>query len=121
MTIKTDEIRDQAGTGPVSLYLQTASRLLCKMTNAAVVDSSLNVSSSVDNGTADWTINFTNDFDDVDTVYSLSFYGALQGDKDLSVTGTLSVSSATIESQNNSGTNSETGTGSYTTGFGDLA
>jgi hypothetical protein len=56
-----DTLANEAGTGPTELTGQSAAKAWIKSSNE-VVDNSFNISSGVDNGTGDYTFNFTNSF-----------------------------------------------------------
>lgn len=57
--LNVDTIADKAGTGPVALTKQHAAKAWCH-TSDDVIDDSFNFSSSTDNATGDYTVNFTN-------------------------------------------------------------
>ena len=61
--LNVDTIADKAGTGPVGLTKQNGAKCFACADNAGVVFSpSLNIASSVDNGTGDYSHTFTNVF-----------------------------------------------------------
>lgn len=57
---QTNTISDAAGTGPATLTKQSAAKAWLYGTSAAAVSDSLNISSGTDNGTGDYTYNYTN-------------------------------------------------------------
>ena len=61
-------ISDLAGTGPVTLTKQSASKVWVKYTtvSSTAADNSFNVSSLTDQGTGQTDINFTNNMDSAD-------------------------------------------------------
>ena len=63
--IRTDTISASNGTGPVTLTKQSASKMWCNQDNGTTINQSLNVSSLTDNGTGDYTHNFTSNFANV--------------------------------------------------------
>lgn len=84
--IKAAAISNLAGTGPITLTGQTAAKarlIYNAITNT--VNGSENISSVTDNGTGDFTQNYTNAFTDTtsytfigivgDNSFNLSFYG----------------------------------------------
>ncbi len=60
--LRVTTISDTAGTGPVTLTKQSASKMWVNQDNGTTINDSLNVSSLTDNGTGDYTENFTNNF-----------------------------------------------------------
>ena len=66
--LRVNTISDLAGTGPVTLTKQSAAKAWASVNSASVVLGSFNVSSNVDFGTADYALNFTSAFADVDYV-----------------------------------------------------
>lgn len=60
--IRVTTVSDTAGTGPVTLTKQSASKMWVNQDNGTTINDSLNVSSLTDNGTGDYTENFTNNF-----------------------------------------------------------
>ncbi len=75
--IRADEISDAAGTGPIELTKQSASKawLTFKGTATAGIEGSEYVSSLADNGTGDYTVNFINSFSN--TTYAYAGMGGL--------------------------------------------
>jgi len=63
--LRANTISDAAGTGPVTLTKQSASKMWCNQDNGTTINQSLNVSSLTDNGAGDYTHNFTNNFANV--------------------------------------------------------
>ena len=63
MTLRVDTIADEAGTGPASLTGQIAAKAFCVWAVDGTVANSQNISSVTDNGTGDWTPNYTSSFD----------------------------------------------------------
>jgi len=70
--LRTASVADLAGTGPVDLVGQSAAKAWVNFngTSTVAVRDSLNVSSLTDNGTGDYTVNFTNDMGSIN--YSVS-------------------------------------------------
>ena len=65
--LNVDTIADKAGTGPVALTKQSASKQWSHINDSFVVQGSFNTSSCVDEGgnaPNTWTINFTNNMSD---------------------------------------------------------
>lgn len=62
MAIHTDEIANEAGTGPVDLIGQSAAKAWGRADSTFTLNNSLNISSTDDNGTGDMDWNFTNSF-----------------------------------------------------------
>ena len=60
--IRATTISDAAGTGPITLTKQSASKMWVNQDNGTIINDSLNVSSLTDNGVGDYTENFTNNF-----------------------------------------------------------
>jgi len=63
--IRVTTVSDTAGTGPVTLTKQSASKMWVNQDNGTTINQGLNVSSLTDNGTGDYTHNFTNNFANV--------------------------------------------------------
>ena len=63
--LNVDTIADKAGTGPVGLTKQSAAKMWVDVTgvSTASINTSLNTSGLADNGTGDYTVAFTNNFD----------------------------------------------------------
>lgn len=57
--IRATTISDAAGTGPIDLYKQSAAKAWVYASSSASIYSSLNVSSSTDHGTGDYTYGLT--------------------------------------------------------------
>ena len=57
--LNVDTIADKAGTGPVGLTKQSASKVIAVNNVSALLSNTLNVSSLGDNGTGDFTINIS--------------------------------------------------------------
>ena len=70
--IRANKISDLAGTGPIDLHKQTAAKawVTFKGTATAVIDASEGVASIVDNGTGDYTVNFSNSFSSANYGYA---------------------------------------------------
>lgn len=64
--LNVDTIADNAGTGPVTLTKQSASKSWFQVdgTGTATIDGSFNTSGLVDEGTGQYTISFTNSMSD---------------------------------------------------------
>jgi hypothetical protein len=62
--IRANTISDAAGTGPVTLTKQSAAKAWVNFNGTGTIAArdSFNVSSLTDNGTGDYTVNFTNAF-----------------------------------------------------------
>ena len=75
--IRANTISDAAGTGPIDLHKQTAAKawVTFKGTATAVIAASEGVASIVDNGTGDYTVNFSNSFSS--TTYGYAGMGGL--------------------------------------------
>ena len=59
--IRANTISDAAGTGPIDLYKQSAAKAWARFDmSSATLNDSLNIGSLTDNGTGDFTFNFTN-------------------------------------------------------------
>ena len=67
--IRATTISDAAGTGPITLTKQSAAKAHANISSAFVIQGSLNISSSVDNGAGDCSVNLTNAM--TDTSYTL--------------------------------------------------
>lgn len=65
--IRANTVSDAAGTGPVTLTGQSAAKAWVNFdgTGTIAARDSFNVASLTDNGTGDYTVNFTNAFADV--------------------------------------------------------
>ena len=63
--IRATTISDSAGTGPITLTKQSAAKMWCNQDNGTTINQSLNVSSLTDNGTGDYTHNFSSSFANV--------------------------------------------------------
>ena len=57
--IRATTISDAAGTGPITLTKQSAAKVWISQDSGTTINDSLNVSTIVDNGTGDYTNNFT--------------------------------------------------------------
>ena len=70
--IRAGTISDAAGTGPITLTGQSASKawVTFKGTATQAIEGSQYVSSLVDNGTGDYTINFTSSFSSINYAYA---------------------------------------------------
>jgi hypothetical protein len=65
-TIRADTIEDAAGTGPVTLTDQHASKVYARTAGAGTsITEGFNTSSVTDHGTGDHTINYTNNMSSV--------------------------------------------------------
>ena len=113
--LNVDTIADKAGTGPVGLTKQSAAKAWLQYLQATpVVTDSFSISSVTDNSTGDFTVNYTNAFDNSGHARSLmansGFYCGVQ---DRATTST--------QLHNRSDANSLTDTGAYGVFHGDLA
>ena len=70
--IRVGEISAENGTDPVILTKQSASKawVTFKGTSTAVIEASEGVASIVDNGTGDYTVNFSNSFSSANYGYA---------------------------------------------------
>lgn len=59
--IRANTISDAAGTGPIDLHKQSAAKAWARFDmSSATLNDSLNIGSLTDNGTGDFTLNFSN-------------------------------------------------------------
>ena len=77
--IRANTISDAAGTGPVTLTGQSAAKAWVNFngTGTVAIRESGNVSSITDNGTGDYTVNFTSAFSDVNYTQVSSSAGGI--------------------------------------------
>ena len=69
--LNVDTIADKAGTGPVGLTKQSAAKAWGHFEGSdATLDDSFNTSSLTDNGTGDFSANFTNSMDSANYAYA---------------------------------------------------
>jgi len=69
--LNVDTIADKAGTGPVALTKQSAAKAWGHFEGSdATLDDSFNTSSLTDNGTGDFSANFTNSMDSANYAYA---------------------------------------------------
>lgn len=76
--LRANTISDAAGTGPVTLTGQYAAKAWVNFdgTGTVAIRQSGNVASITDNGTGDYSVNFTAALTDADYSYLVSFTGA---------------------------------------------
>lgn len=62
--VRTDQLRNRAGTGNADLFKQWAAKALADFngTGTAEIRDSRNISSLIDNGTGSYNLNYTNTF-----------------------------------------------------------
>ena len=63
--IRATTISDAAGTGPIDLHKQSAAKAHASISSSFVIQGSLNIASTVDNGAGDCSVNFTNSMSDI--------------------------------------------------------
>ena len=69
--LNVDTIADKAGTGPVALTKQSAAKAWGHFEGSdATLDDSFNTSGLTDNGTGDFSANFTNSMDSANYAYA---------------------------------------------------
>jgi hypothetical protein len=115
-TLKADTIVAADGTSPVTLTKQSAAKAWYKSSSAIVFSGTFNIASGVDNGTGNYTFNFTNSMADTDYTTPCGCYSG--NDRGITLS-TLSTGSITMESYNASGTNTDAST--MASVHGDLA
>ena len=79
--LNVDTIADKAGTGPVALTKQSAAKAWVNFNGTGTIAArdSLNVSGLVDNGSGDYSVNFSNSFGNAD--YSMGGWCGYPGSR----------------------------------------
>ena len=114
--IRATTISDAAGTGPITLTGQSASKAWGHVASDATLNDSFNISGGVDNGTGNYTLSFTSGFSN--TRYPTPSISQNGTDRSVTYTGPTT-SSFTLECFSQSGANSDSAVA--TVSFGDLA
>jgi hypothetical protein len=113
--IRATTISDAAGTGPIDLHKQSAAKAHANLSSSFVIQGSLNIASTVDNGAGDCSVNFTNAMSD--TSYTIQANSA--NSLTMAVGFFVSASQYRMRMFNTSGAYSDRATMSST--HGDLA
>ena len=125
--LNVDTIADKAGTGPVALTKQEATKAYCwvdSYNSPSSVITSLNISSITDEGTGTTTLNFTNAFANATYAYAgmdaNSFILGTRGGRTSAVGTNTSTTAFGIQARNDGGTTFDS-TRSCAIVLGDLA
>ena len=101
--IRANTISDAAGTGPITLTKQKATKAHAYVSFEAEIIGGFNFSSGVDNGTGNYTVSFTNNMSG-SLLYSISVSPTGTTSAKMVCTSDVSTSGYTILSFNSSGT-----------------
>jgi hypothetical protein len=114
--LNVDTLVAANGTDPVTLTKQSAAKAWYKSNSAIVFSGTFNIASGVDNGTGNYTFNFTNSMADTDYTTPC---GCQSGNDRGTTLSALATGSITMESYNYAGTNTDAST--MASVHGDLA
>lgn len=95
-TLRVDTIQDRAGTGNPAINGLAKAWVNFNGTGTVAIRASFNVSSITDNGTGDYTVNFTTAMPDAN--YSVVTSGRIQGGAFMGWSGALSAATQTTTS-----------------------
>ena len=117
-TVKVDTLVASDGTSPVTLTKQHAGKAWVKGSNAAALSGSFNFSSGTDNGTGQYTYNYTNNMND--SLYAIAVTCHSAGISEVSETN-QTTSAYKVQCFNRTSLGSFTDVANYGTIHGDLA